>query len=119
MAVAAEALVVAYGGVVHLVQLGDGWPPYPWAPTWLAVYFTSLTLWDPLAAVLLLTRRAAGLYLAAVVLVTDAAANGYATYCLPHGTTASRVAQAVIAGLAVGSLLLIRPARPWMRGRRR
>jgi hypothetical protein len=37
IAVAAEALVLAYGGVVHVVQLGDGWPPYPWAPAWLAV----------------------------------------------------------------------------------
>ena len=114
-AVVAEAFVLAYGGAVHIAQLADGWPPYPWAPIWLAVYFVSLTALDPLAALLLLDRRRAGLYLAAIVLVTDALANGYASYCLPVGTTASRAAQAVISCLALGSLLAAFLARPWMR----
>ncbi|GAB7049298.1 hypothetical protein [Catenuloplanes indicus] len=57
----------------------------------------------------------AGLYLAAFVLVTDALANGYAGCCLPVGSPASRVAQAVISGLAAGSLLVAYRAAPWMR----
>jgi hypothetical protein len=85
MAVAALVVVMGYGCVVHLVQLATGgWPPYPWAPVWLATYFSSLTVLDPVAAVLLLSRRAIGLYLAVLVLTTDAIANWYATYRLPH-----------------------------------
>ncbi|MEV8514886.1 hypothetical protein [Dactylosporangium sp. NPDC051484] len=98
-----------------MIQLvTGGWPPYPWAPIWLAIYFTSLTLLDPLAAALLLARRAIGLYLAALVLVTDAAANWYATYCLPGATAVARIAQAVISVLALASLLTVRYARSWM-----
>jgi hypothetical protein len=115
VAITSEALVLAYGGVVHLFQLVSGWPPYPWAPHWLAAYFTSLTLLDPLAALLLLARRAAGLYLAAFVMVTDAGANWYASYYLPHGTAATKLAQALISGLALASLLIAYQARPWTR----
>jgi hypothetical protein len=59
-----------YGGIVHLVQVAvGGWPPYRWAPAWLAIYFTSLTVFDPLAAWLLVQRLVIGLYLTACVLV--------------------------------------------------
>lgn len=115
VAIISEALVLAYGGVVHLFQLASGWPPYPWAPNWIAAYFTSLTLLDPLAALLLLARRTAGLYLAVFVMVTDAGANWYASYYLSHGTAAARLAQALISGLALASLLIAYQARPWMR----
>jgi hypothetical protein len=118
VAVVAEATVLAYGTMVHLAQLWGAWPPYPWAPDWLAAYFISLTVLDPLAAYLLLDRRQAGLVLAAAVLVTDACANGYASYWLLEGTLAARIAQGVISGLAAGSLLLARQARPWMRPHR-
>jgi hypothetical protein len=82
-AVVAEALVLAYGGVVHVSRLADGWPPYPWAPRWLGVYFVSLTALDPLAAWLLLGRRRADLDRAVFVLVTDVLANGYACLTPP------------------------------------
>ncbi|GGM54447.1 hypothetical protein ACFFX1_50960 [Dactylosporangium sucinum] len=107
----AQVAVLTYGGVVHVVQLATGgWPPYGWAPPWLAAYFVSLTLFDPLAAVLLLAARRAGVVLAATVLVTDAAANGWATYVLHTGGTTARVAQAVITLLAVGALV----TAPWL-----
>ncbi|WP_089297783.1 hypothetical protein [Actinoplanes regularis] len=64
VAVTAQALVLAYGGLVHMTQIAGEWPPYPWAPAWLAAYFTSLTVLDPLAAWLLLDQRRAGLHLA-------------------------------------------------------
>ncbi|MDP9795202.1 hypothetical protein J2S43_003714 [Catenuloplanes nepalensis] len=85
---------------MHVWQLTT-WPPYPWAPGWLAAYFVSLTLLDPLAGVLLLLRRRSGLVLGAVILTTDAAANGYAVYVLGVSSPAAIVAQAVISGFAV------------------
>ncbi len=115
LVVGTEVLLLGYGAVVHIVQLVvGGFQPYPWAPTWLAVYFTSLTLADPLAAVLLWTRRVAGLYLGAVVFVTDALANGYASYVLPAGTITSRLAQAIISLIAVTALVTAPHVHPWL-----
>lgn len=116
VAVTVQAGVLAYGGVVHVIQIvSGGWPPHPWAPAWLAVYFTSLTALDVLAASLLLARRSVGLYLAVVIFVTDAAANWYATYRLLEPTAVARTAQAAISVLAVASVITARYARPWMR----
>ncbi len=67
------ALALVYGTVVHVVHLAmGGTDPYPSMPRWLAAYFVSLTVLDPLAAVLLLQRRRAGLALGCTVLLTDA-----------------------------------------------
>jgi hypothetical protein len=105
--VAALVLVLFYGGVVHVFQLATGgWPPYRWAPPWLAIYYTALTALDPLTAVLLFRRRVSGCRLAAFVLVTDAAANWYATYRLLSLTTPARISQAVISVLAVAALVV-------------
>lgn len=110
--------VLVYGTVVHVIQLlVGGWDPYPFLPWWLAVYFVSLTVLDPLAAVLLLLRRRAGLLLACAVLVTDAAANGYANYTVDAsaGLTVGRVGQAVIALVALALLAATPRLWPWMR----
>ena len=115
--VAFQTAVLSYGGVVHVVQLATGgWPPYQWAPTWLATYFTSLTLLDPLAATLLWARRATGLYLSILVFVTDAAANGYAAYGLTGATAtaAARTSQAIISVLALATMITAPWVRPWM-----
>ncbi|EXG80539.1 hypothetical protein [Cryptosporangium arvum] len=110
--------VMLYGGVVHVVQLATGgWPPYGWAPGWLAAYFTALTVLDPLAAGLVLARRASGLYLAAFVLVTDAAANAHATYVVTDGGIVPRIAQGVISVLAVGSVIVAWRAPTWVAGK--
>ncbi|MFI5912238.1 hypothetical protein [Dactylosporangium sp. NPDC051541] len=102
-------VVLLYGGGVHVYQLAvDGWPPYAWAPPWLAAYFTALTVLDPLAAILLWTRRPAGAYLAAAVLVTDALANAYATYVLLEPEPLARIGQAVITALAVVAIATAR-----------
>lgn len=112
----AQIVVLSYGGIVHVVQLATGgWPPYAWAPGWLAAYFTSLTLLDPLAAALLWSRRAAGLYLSAFVFVTDAAANAYATYGLHMASGMAVVSQAVITAIAIAVLVTARRVRPWLR----
>jgi hypothetical protein len=114
LVVAVQVAVFSYGGVVHLVQLATGgWPPYVWAPTWLAIYFASLTLLDPLAASLLWARRTIGLYLSSLVLVTDAAANGYAVYGLSGATTTARISQAIISLLALATVITAPRVRPW------
>jgi hypothetical protein len=114
MIVLAEAAVLLYGGVVHVVQLAAG-DRYGWAPTWLAIYFMALTVVDPLAAVLLLLRRRAGLYFGVAVLVTDAAANGYAVYGLSYGPAVAAVGQAIISVLALAMLVTAPMVRPWLR----
>lgn len=99
-------LVLTYGTVVHLVQLAlSGLEPYPGLPGWLRTYFVSLTVLDPLAAVLLAYRTRTGVALAVTVLVTDAAANGWANYVLDTagGVTVGRVGQAFIAVLTIGA----------------
>lgn len=101
---AATVLVLAYGAVVHLAQLiTSGFDPHPGLPPVLRTYFTALTVLDPLAAVLLARRHRSGLVLALAVLVTDAAANGWANYGLDPslGITPGRVGQAVTTALAL------------------
>ncbi|WP_405433163.1 hypothetical protein [Micromonospora sp. NBC_00617] len=113
LVVSAAVLVFAYGTVVHVLQVFvPGLRPLLALPGWLAVYFVSLTLWDPLAALLLAARRPAGLALGCAVLVTDAAANGYANYVLDpaDGVTPGRIGQAVITALAVTLVALT----PWL-----
>ncbi len=105
---AGTVVVLAYGTAVHVVQLAvGGGDPYPALPGWLGAYLVSLTLLDPLAAVLLALRRRSGVVLAVAVLVTDAAANAWANYALDPaaGVTAGRVGQAVITVLAVALLV--------------
>ncbi|MEU7918036.1 hypothetical protein [Micromonospora zamorensis] len=111
--VAVAVLVFAYGSAVHIVQLlMPQLGPQFALPGWLTVYFTSLTLWDPLAALLLVARRVEGLALGCVVLVTDAAANWYANYVLDPtvGVTPGRIGQAVITALALALVALT----PWL-----
>jgi hypothetical protein len=114
----AAAAVFGYGAVVHVVQLVlGGADPYPAVPGWLAGYFVSLTVLDPVVAVLLLLRRRAGLVLGCAVLVTDAAANGYANHVVDTTSdlTAGRVGHAVITVLAVALLAAAPRLWPWLR----
>lgn len=106
-------VVLGYGTVVHIVQLATGGPrPYAWAPSWLAAYFTALTVLDPLAAGLLAARRVQGLYLTIVVFSTDALANGYAVYWLGSASGTAAVSQAVVTLFAVGSIIAAPVIRP-------
>lgn len=79
------AALLCVGAVAHLVDLVQhGLYPYGWAPTWLNLYWTSLAVLDPLAAVLLLGGRRRGADLACAIMVTDVAANWYAVYGIQH-----------------------------------
>jgi hypothetical protein len=55
-----------------------GLVPLPLQPLAFNVYWTSLTLLDPLAAFLLLVRPRVGLVLGAVIMVSDVSINAYA-----------------------------------------
>ncbi|WP_241825459.1 hypothetical protein [Micromonospora sp. CB01531] len=76
----------------------------------------SLTLLDPLAALLLVLRRVEGLVLGCVVLATDAVANWYANYLLDpaEGITAGRIGQGLIAALAVALIVAAPRVAPWL-----
>jgi hypothetical protein len=103
---AAVVAVFCYGAVLHLVQLATGgWDPYPRFPGWLAAYFVSLTVLDPLAAGLLWLRRRAGLALGSRC-SSPSAANGHANYVLDSslGVTTGRIGQAAITVLAFALL---------------
>lgn len=117
--VIATVCVFTYGGIVHLGDLLGVRPggPGPSTPTWLLVYFTSLTVFDPLTALLLALRRIEGLLLGCAVLASDAAANGYANYVLDTtpGVTLGRIGQAVIAALAVALIATAPRIAPWLR----
>ena len=112
MVAGATVLLLAYGTAVHVVQLLDaGLAPYPGLPGWLRGYFVSLTVLDPLAAVLLARARRSGVVLAVGVLVTDAAANAWANLVVDAspGPTPGRVGTVVTTGLAVVLLAAARP----------
>ncbi|MGF7120541.1 MULTISPECIES: hypothetical protein [unclassified Rhodococcus (in: high G+C Gram-positive bacteria)] len=96
--------VFTYGTVVHILQiLSAPADPYPTVPTWLAVFFTSLVVLDPMCAILLWWRHRAGVVIGAAVLSLDAIANAYANYFLDNasGLTIGRVAPVPIALLAL------------------
>lgn len=109
--------MLGYGTLVHVIQLlVGGWNSYPSMPVWLSTYFVALTVLDPLAAALLLLRRQAGLVLACAVLVSDAAANGYANYVVDAsvGATAGRVGHGVITLMALALLMVTPRLWPWL-----
>jgi hypothetical protein len=111
--VAVVVLLLAYGTVVHVVQLvSSGFDPYPGLPGWLRIYFVALTVLDPLAAVLLTRRHRSGVALATMVLVSDAVANGFANYPFDPtiGLTPGRFGHGVITILALGMCV----AAPWL-----
>lgn len=118
--VGAAVAVFAYGTAVHLGQLAaGGWPPYRGVPGWLAGFFVSLTVLDPLSAVLLACRRRSGLLLGCAVLLSDAAGNGYANYAIRsgQGVTAGRAGQAIVTILAIALLAAAPRVWPWLHPR--
>jgi hypothetical protein len=79
-------IVLIFLGVAsHLADfMGSGLRPYPWAPDWLNLFWSSLTIFDSAAAVLLLFGKRAGVDLTCAIMATDLAANWYATYGIQH-----------------------------------
>lgn len=102
-ALAAQIIVFIYGFTVHLAILLAGQAEVldDELPGWLGAYFTSLTVLNLAAAVLLARRRIAGVVLGCAVLVSDAAANAYAVYGLGLGGNLAAAGQVIITVLAV------------------
>lgn len=114
-AATALVLLLAWGGLQHLLDfLTDGWNPYAYAPHWLAAHWSTLLLLDPLAAVLIARRHRAGLLLAPLILLTDAAANGYAIHALDLGGPLAPIGHGAVSVVAIASTVmtprLLRPA---------
>ncbi|WP_207786125.1 hypothetical protein, partial [Micromonospora globispora] len=108
-----RAALLLWGTGVHVVDLVvGGADPCPWAPWWLAAYLVSLTVAGPVAAGLLLARRRLGMDLACLILITDAAANGWALYGLGGGDAVARIGHATVTAVALGSLAARRALRP-------
>jgi len=88
--------------VLHLVTAG--WIVFDAAPTWMNVYWTGLTLLDPLAAVLIVAARRIGLALGAAIIVSDVAINSYGLYALglPFGFLSVQL-QTLFCGFLLGA----------------
>ncbi|MFJ7988387.1 hypothetical protein [Streptomyces sp. NPDC096351] len=106
------AVLLLVGAVAHLTDLlNHGVHPYGWAPRWLNLYWSSLALFDTLAAVLLLRGRRRGLDLACAIMVTDLAANWYAVYGIQHsdlGAQPGLQRLTVFAALVLGTAPFLR-----------
>lgn len=87
--------------------------PYVLAPRPMNVFWTSLTLLDPLVIVLLVTgRRRLGLGLAALVMAADVAVNCYAFFGIGYSDfTRSLLMQTGFLGFVTGSLPFLWPER--------
>jgi hypothetical protein len=76
---AVYVIAFAVGTVSHVVDLlRGGLVPHKQHPLAFNVFWSSLTLFDPLAIVLLLRRQRAGLVLAGLIMVLDVAVNSAA-----------------------------------------
>jgi len=72
-------VLLAVGTVTHVADfVRGGLTPYPSAPRWLSLYWTSLAVFDTAAGVLLLAGRRLGVDLAMAIVVTDLPADVYA-----------------------------------------
>lgn len=76
-----QAVYIAAFGVATFnhaqVLIVGGWLPYRGVSLWINAYWTSLTVLDALAIVLLVFRPRWGLGLAILIMISDVAVNGY------------------------------------------
>src|SRR5262249_4005053 len=71
-----QALCFVGAGLTHVRDMWQGgWLPYHYVPLPINVFTTSLVVWGPLAAYLLLWRPRAGVALALLIMVVDVAVN--------------------------------------------
>ncbi|HEY0043441.1 MAG TPA: hypothetical protein VGB62_02720 [Allosphingosinicella sp.] len=91
--------------------LGYGWLPYDWVPMPVNIFWTLLTFADPLAALLLLVRRNAGIVLGLAIMIADVAINTWVAYGY-QGLSGALQAQTLFLGFTLGSFRLIWNAHP-------
>jgi hypothetical protein len=97
------------GTATHSLTLFHrGWLPYEWVPLPVNVFWTLLTFADPLAALLLVVRRNAGIVLGLSIMVLDVAINTWiATGPGFSGLSRPLQAQTLFFGFTLGSFRLI------------
>ena len=95
-------------GTHSLTLLNHSWLPYDMVPLPVNVFWTLLTFADPLAALLLLVRRNAGIVLGLCIMILDVAINTWiaARYGF-SGLSFPLQAQTLFFGFALGSFRLI------------
>lgn len=107
-------VLVFVGAASHIADLvHSGLHPYSWAPDWLNLYWSSLAVFDSLAALLLVSGRKTGVDLTCVVVATDLMANWYAAYGIQHSDF---FAQPGLQRLTAFTLLVL-ATRPMVRSR--
>jgi hypothetical protein len=85
---AVYALCFLWGTKNHIVDLRHGgFLPYTYAPLPFNIYWTALTVLDPLTVLLFFVRPYAGMVLAVSIMGSDIAVNLYAHYVLFHKST--------------------------------
>jgi hypothetical protein len=86
-----SAVLLFVGAASHVTDLlRHGLRPYDWAPGWLNLYWSSLALFDTLAAVLLIRGERRGVDLACLIVATDLAANWYAVHGIQNSSLADQ-----------------------------
>ena len=117
--VGVQLVALTWGAVVHLVALaaavaGPAALLDARVPGWLAVYWVSLTVLDPVAAVVLALRRRVGLGLSAGVLLSDSVVNGYAVHGLGLGVPWAWAGHLLVTAVAVTVVLTWPVVSPWL-----
>ncbi|MFB9606757.1 hypothetical protein ACFFTQ_27730 [Streptomyces roseofulvus] len=106
------AALLFVGASAHVTDLlSRGLHPYGWAPEWLNLYWSSLALFDALAAVLLIRGKRRGTDLACAIMATDLAANWYAVYGIQHSSLTAQLGLqrlTVFAAFVLGTAPFIR-----------
>jgi hypothetical protein len=111
------ALCFLWGTHNHVVDLRrGGFLPYTYAPLPFNIYWTSLTLLDPLAALLLFVLPYHGMVLAVAIMVSDIAVNLYAAYVLFPGTMMPD--RALLSQMAFALFLFVTVPFAWKRLRK-
>lgn len=69
------------GTTTHSLDLfHGGWLPYDFMPMGFNIYWTSLTLFDPLAALLIWVRERWGIVLGMAIMASNVTVNGYTAF---------------------------------------
>ena len=90
----------------------SGWLPYRFAPIGLNMFWTALTVLDPLVVVALAAGwRRAGLGLAAAIMVADVGINSYAAHRFGWDFGAALPLQSAFLGFVLGSAAFLWPDR--------
>ena len=107
LTLAVYAIAFLNGTAVHLYVILIGWqlPHHPY----VTAYWTSLTVLDPLAVVLIIFAPRKGLLLALVIMLTDVAINSGVTYmelppASPYAVDYAVQLQTAFLGFVLGSI---------------